>query len=115
MDSMNNAMNNKANSAKFPTLEMRDAFLVFNADTLGDYAQYINPTDDDACGESNNYRTFEEQFRLDDYVHGTVQESKKRQFLYYIANSQMFSYLLQQRHTGECYVSCMIFLCVAGA
>ena len=52
--------------ANFPTLEVRDAFMVFMIDLLGDYTKYIVHPKQDLTEDV--YRTFKEQFNTADYL-----------------------------------------------
>jgi hypothetical protein len=86
---------------QFPTMEVRDAFLSFMIDVLGDYARYIIPPVEEAhdnC-EHNSYRTFKEEFAVDEYLHDA--DSSCRPLLDYLMETQMFSMLLQIRSEGQ--------------
>jgi len=82
----------------FPTAELRDWFLVFMIDILGSYGPYVIPPEE-AAGKSA-FRTFQEQFRVSDYVN-SLTEVKKRPFLEKLVETQMFSFFLQQRADGS--------------
>ena len=79
--------------ANFPTLEVRDAFMVFMIDLLGDYWKYIvHPKQDLA---EDVYRTFKEQFNTVDYLADS--DKNTRLLLENLLETQMFAVLLQQR------------------
>lgn len=83
----------------FPTLDVRDAFMVFMIDVLGNYEDYIKPPSRDIT--SDTFRTFRESFAVDEYI-GSA-DSSMRTMLTLLTESQMFSVLLQQRFDGGSY------------
>jgi hypothetical protein len=86
-----------------PSLEVRDAFLVFMAELLGRYHTFVvRPSRDLA---SNVYRSLNEEFSKDKYVNSS--DSSKRTILRQICNTQMFASLIQQRH--ECRNPSLVF------
>ena len=84
---------------EFPTLELRDSFMVFMADVLGNYPKYIIPPLEDMSADT--YRTFKEGFSVDDYLAdaGTL----ARPVLTSLTETQMFAVLLQQRSEAGDY------------
>eukprot|EP00605_Chrysophyceae_sp_TOSAG23-4_P000418 GSChrysophyteH1.ASY1.ANO1.474.1 assembled CDS len=85
----------------FPTLEVRDSFLVFMVDVLGFYQDFIIPPPE-TLGKSV-FRTFQEQFDVSEYLQALT-DVKKRPFLESLTETQMFSFLLQQRAEGSSQV-----------
>ena len=79
--------------AKFPTLEIRDAFMVFMIDLLGDIPKYIIPPVQDLSADV--YRTFKEQFATSEYLSDS--DRTTRPILEALLETQMFAVLLQQR------------------
>lgn len=79
--------------AKFPTLDIRDAFMVFLIDLLGDYTKYIIPPPQDLS--SDVYRTFKEEFSVAEYLNDSDRAS--RPVIEALLETQMFAVLLQQR------------------
>eukprot|EP01033_Poteriospumella_lacustris_P001369 gene1367-997_t len=72
---------------KFPTLTVRDAFMSFMADLLGDYTAFIIPPVEDLSADT--YRTFREEFMVDEYMnHADVH---CRPVLELLMETQMFS------------------------
>ena len=85
--------------AQFPTAEVRDAFLVFMIDLLSEYQHYIIPPDAGiSSNSSTQFRTFQEMFHISQYVGEADIRSKG--FLEKLVETQMFTYLVQQRHEG---------------
>jgi hypothetical protein len=83
----------------FPTLLIRDAFLVFMIELLGNYATYIIPPVEDMSADT--YRTFKEEFYVDDYLEDA--DVSLRPLLELLLETQMFAVLLQQRSEGDQY------------
>lgn len=81
----------------FPTLEMRDSFMSFMIDLLGDYPKYILPPVEDMFAET--YRTFREEFAVEEYLADS--DPSCRPTLDYLMETQMFSVLLQNRSEGN--------------
>lgn len=81
----------------FPTLDMRDSFMSFMIDLLGDYPKYILPPVEDMFAES--YRTFREEFAVEEYLADS--DPTCRPALDYLMETQMFSVLLQNRSEGN--------------
>ena len=77
----------------FPTLQLRDAFMAFMVDLLGDFPHYIVPPSEDLTDDT--YRTFQEEFRIQDYL--AAAEKNSRQMMGLMLETQMFSSLLQKR------------------
>jgi hypothetical protein len=90
--------NRSATWDSFPTMELRDSFLVFMMDVLGQYPSFIIPPAEN-LGKSV-FRTFQEQFDISSYLQ-SLTEQKKRPFLESLTETQMFSFLLQQRAEGS--------------
>lgn len=88
---------------EFPTLMLRDAFMSFMADLLGDYTRYIIPPTDDLSADT--YRTFVEEFKVVEYLSDA--DSSRRKMLEYIVNTQMFSVL--QQHRSESTSQAVVF------
>ena len=84
-------------SRKFPTAEVRDAFLVFMVDVLREYQCYIIPPDTN-LDSSNKFRTFQEMFYISQYIGNAG--AGGRAYLERLVETQMFVYLVQQRHEG---------------
>ena len=82
---------------KFPTLEVRDAFMVFMIDLLGDYSKYVIPPKQDLSQDV--YRTFKEQFNTTEYLADC--EKSLRPLLTSLMETQMFAVLLQQRSESQ--------------
>eukprot|EP00981_Chlorochromonas_danica_P011325 scaffold3873_cov177-Ochromonas_danica.AAC.5 len=81
----------------FPTLELRDSFMSFMIDLLGEYSKYIIPPEEDMLAET--YRTFKEGFAVDQYLADA--DNSCRPVLDYLMETQMFSVLLQNRSEGN--------------
>lgn len=79
--------------AKFPTLDVRDAFMVFMVDLLGDYSKYIILPVQDLSQDV--YRTFKEEFSASEYLADT--DRNLRPLIESLLETQMFAVLLQQR------------------
>jgi hypothetical protein len=90
-------------SRQIPTLEIRDALMVFMIDLLGDYTTFIRPPSRDLQGDT--FRTFQEGFAVDDYL--AHADTSMKQILGLLLETQMFSVLLQQRSEGGQY--CLSF------
>ena len=86
-------------TSDFPTLELRDAFMVFMADVLGNYPKYIIPPLEDMSADP--YRTFKEGFSVDDYLSDAG--ALTRPVLESLTETQMFAVLLQQRSEASDY------------
>lgn len=82
---------------EFPSLELRDSFMSFIIDVLGDYPKYIIPPVEDMLAES--YRTFREEFGVENYLADA--DPSCRPLLDYLMETQMFSVLLQHRSEGN--------------
>lgn len=82
----------------FPSLHLRDIFMVFMADILGEYWLHIvMPTqkeDADACN------TLKEEFAIDEYI--AESDKSVRPLLLSLTKTQMFSVLIQQRSESDC-------------
>lgn len=83
----------------FPTLNLRDAFMVFMIDLLGDYPSYIIPPIEDLSADT--YRTFKEEFASNKYLNDADQSI--RCILEALLETQMFAVLLQARSEGGQY------------
>ena len=81
----------------FPTLPLRDSFMVFMIDFLGDYIQCIVPPSADL--QRDSYRTFQEEFRIKEYLDGFP--GSARGVMELLLETQMFSALLQRRAEGK--------------
>jgi len=91
---------NEANMDKwesFPTLTIRDSFMVFMIDFLGDYIHCIVPPSADL--EKDSYRTFREEFRIKEYLDCFPGPARGAAEL--LLETQMFSALLQRRAEGK--------------
>eukprot|EP01034_Spumella_vulgaris_P022474 gene22474-28602_t len=86
---------------EFPTLEIRDAFMVFLVDFLGDYPAYVIPPIEDMTVE-DTYRTFREEFSVSDYLEDAGDVATKAS-LELLMETQMFAVLLQERSEGSHY------------
>jgi hypothetical protein len=86
---------------QFPTLEVRDAFMVFMVDFLGDYPAYVIPPIEDMTVE-DTYRTFREEFSVNDYLDDAGDQTN-RASLELLMETQMFAVLLQERSEGSHY------------
>jgi hypothetical protein len=73
------------------------AFMVFMIDFLGDYIQCIVPPSADL--QRDSYRTFQEEFRIKEYLDGFPGSAKGVVEL--LLETQMFSTLLQRRAEGK--------------
>ena len=82
---------------RFPTLEVRDAFMVFMIDLLGDYPRYLIAPKQDLTEDI--YRTFKEQFQVTEYIADC--EKSLRPLLEALVETQMFASLLQQRSESQ--------------
>jgi hypothetical protein len=78
---------------EFPTLLVRDAFIAFMIDLLGDYTRYIIPPVLNL--NIDLYRTFKEQFAVRNYLGDA--DRHVRPLLEKMTETQMFASLLQQR------------------
>lgn len=95
----------------FPTLPLRDSFMVFMIDFLGDYIQCIIPPPSPSLHpsasadlETNSYRTFLEEFRIKEYLDGFSGGSSRGggvMVMELLLETQMFSALLQRRAEGR--------------
>lgn len=83
----------------FPTLGIRDAFMVFMIDLLGNYPNYIIPPIEDLSADT--YRTFKEEFATNRYLNDADQSI--RCVLEALLDTQMFAVLLQARSEGGQY------------
>ena len=83
----------------FPTLEIRDIFMSFMADLLGNYQKYIIPPLEDMSADT--YRTFKEEFSVEEYLNDAG--SMVRPILEMLVDTQMFAVLLQQRSEASDY------------
>lgn len=84
---------------KFPTLEIRDSFMSFMADLLGNYQRYIIPPLEDMSADT--YRTFKEEFSVEEYLQDAG--PTVRSVLALLVDTQMFAVLLQQRSEASDY------------
>lgn len=80
----------------FPTLEIRDAFVVLMADILGNVSLYSYPPSKNIAAEE--YRSFAEEFDVQRYISDA--DKSCRQLLGQLVETQMFSVLLQTRSEG---------------
>ena len=83
----------------FPTLEIRDYFMSFMADLLGNYQKYIIPPLEDMSADT--YRTFKEEFSVEEYLNDAG--PTVRPLLEMLVETQMFAVLLQQRSEASDY------------
>jgi DENN (AEX-3) domain len=83
----------------FPTLEIRDCFMNFMADLLGNYQKYIIPPLEDMSADT--YRTFKEEFSVEEYLNDAG--PTVRSILELVVETQMFAVLLQQRSEASDY------------
>jgi hypothetical protein len=86
--------NNKLLWDMFPTQDIRDSFMSFMADLLGEYTKYMKPPNDELVEDT--YRTFQEEFSITEYVRD-CQDNSCKQLLEFLLETQMFSVLIQQR------------------
>jgi hypothetical protein len=93
-DMMINEEDNKIHWEMFPTLELRDAFMSFMIDFLGDYPKFMKPPNDELIEDT--YRTFQEEFAVNEYI-SNFADIPARQSMEFLMETQMFSVLLQQR------------------
>jgi hypothetical protein len=89
----------KVDWGRFPTLVIRDSFMVFMVDMLGSYTKYIIPPCQDL--DADTYRTFKEEFDVREYL-GHAQRGS-RAILERLMETQMFAELLQRRAEGSSY------------
>lgn len=82
----------------FPTLVIRDAFMVFMIDLLGNFPKYLIPPIEDLSADT--FRTFKEEFYVNEYLLD-ADPSGTRPLLSLLMETQMFAVLLQQRSEGE--------------
>lgn len=80
------------------TLDIRDTFLIFMIDILGNYSDHIIPLEQD-INLSSSFRTFQESFNVRDYISSA--NSSLKNILECIVETQMFSVLLQQRSSSS--------------
>ena len=83
--------------------------MVFMIDLLGDYVRCIVPPSDDLDGDT--YRTFQEEFRIKEYLDGFPTSLKGIMEL--LLETQMFSAFLQRRAEGR--QQCLVFFEEAAA
>jgi hypothetical protein len=84
---------NTKNWDEFPTLEIRDAFLVLMIEVLGNPSAYmVLPSENIA---HDDYRAFEDEFLKNKYINDA--DKMMRPLLQSLIETQMFSLLLQQR------------------
>jgi len=92
----------------FPTLHVRDFFMVFMTEILGDYYHYVRPPSQNLSLDA--YRTLKEEFAMTEYLNNAsifspgvsasvrANDSKiLRTLLDHLTGAQMFAVLLQQR------------------
>lgn len=101
MDSVHDQSSRSSTQVKswdeFPTLELRDSFMSFMIDMLGDYTKYIIPPIEDLTADT--FRTFKEEFQVQSYIQDA--ESGTKVVLEHLMETQMFAVLLQQRSEGS--------------
>jgi len=78
----------------FPTFWVRDAFLSFMCDLLGDVSKYIRPPVPSVPGNCFS-RSFAEQFMIEEYIRDADKSVKP--LLKAMMDTQMFAYLIQER------------------
>lgn len=78
---------------EFPTLEIRDAFIVLMIEILGNPSAYMVPPSENIAHD--DYRAFEDEFLKSKYINDA--DKGVRQMLQSLIETQMFSLLLQQR------------------
>ena len=82
----------------FPTLELRDAFMLFMIDIIGpSYTRFILPPPEDMAADT--YRTFQESF--DTFAYLEDADKDLRPLLSRLLETQMFAFLIQQRSEGS--------------
>jgi len=84
---------------KFPTLDIRDSFMVLMIDILGDYPKYIIPASEDMTADT--YRTFQEAFYIEEYLSDA--DDSMHVLLKSLLETQMFAVLMQQRAEASEY------------
>lgn len=84
---------------KFPTQEVREAFLMFMAEILGDVSAYVNPPSLEYA--SNTFRTFKEEFMVQEYLFDADKQMKT--ILEKLTETQMFATYIQQRKEKFCH------------
>lgn len=84
---------------KFPTLDIRDSFMVLMVDILGDYPKYIIPPSEDMTADI--YRTFQEAFYIEEYLSDA--DDSMHVLLKSLIETQMFAVLMQQRSEASEY------------
>ncbi len=92
---------------RFPTSELRDAFMVYMIDILGNYAKYmISPISLGVSDGASEFRTFKESFYVEEYLH-VSHEYNMKHLTELLLETQMFSVLIQQRN--EACNPCLVF------
>lgn len=94
----NNDGQDKIHWELFPTLQIRDAFLSFMIDILGEYPKYMKPPTIELIEDT--YRTFQEEFNIAEYIHDCSSNNNNdhhKVLLEYLMETQMFSVLIQSR------------------
>jgi hypothetical protein len=89
-----NEETNKVLWEMFPTQDIRDSLMSFMVDLLGEYIKYMKPPNDELLDDT--YRTFQEEFSIQEYIHD-CQDHSSKQLLEYLLETQMFSVLIQSR------------------
>lgn len=92
---------------RFPTAELRDAFMVYMIDVLGNYAKYmISPIALGLGDGASEFRTFKESFYVEEYL-AVSNEYNMKHLTELLLETQMFSVLIQQRN--EACNPCLVF------
>ena len=92
---------------RFPTSELRDAFMVYMIDILGNYAKYmISPISLGVSDGASEFRTFRESFHIEEYL-SVSHEYNMKHLTELLLETQMFSVLIQQRN--EASNPCLVF------
>lgn len=88
------------NSKRFPTTEIRDAFMVLMCEVIGDYYNYILPVAYPSVlhPKDDMFRTFKESFAVDLYLEeANTRINSRAIILHELVTTQMFNFLLQER------------------
>jgi hypothetical protein len=94
LELFDSAFDISSNNENIPSLVIRDMFMVFMVDILGNYSKYIVPINP---GEYNTdtYRTFKESYMVEDYINDA--DSTMRPLILKLSETQMFAVLVQKR------------------
>lgn len=94
LELFDSAFDISSNNEDIPSLEIRDIFMVFMIDILGNYAKYIAPINSSKYN-TDTYRTFKESYMVEDYINDA--DSSMRSLILQLSETQMFAVLIQKR------------------